>query len=110
MSNYEGNDSKTVFASKAVNKVIDNIIQKNFAGEAPKNRCFIAVIGYNHEVKELCSGWLTDLDNNPLRIENVKVKQPDGNGGIIEIEIEQPIWVEPITKDGATNMKGLFWM
>ena len=24
MSNYEGNDSKTVFASKAVNKVIDN--------------------------------------------------------------------------------------
>lgn len=108
MSNYEGNDSKTVFASKAVNKVIDNIIQKNFAGEAPKNRCFIAVIGYNHEVKELCSGWLTDLDNNPLRIENVKVKQPDGNGGIIEIEIEQPIWVEPITKDGATNMKGAF--
>ena len=103
---YSGSDSKTVFASKAVNKVIDNIIQKNFDGEAPKNRCFISVIGYNHNVKELCSGWLKDLDNNPLKIEKVKEKQPNGNGGIIEVEVEQPIWVEPITQDGATNMKG----
>ncbi len=103
---YSGSDSKTVFASKAVNKVIDNIIQKNFDGEAPKNRCFISVIGYNHDVKELCSGWLKDLDNNPLKIEKVKEKQPNGNGGIIEVEVEQPIWVEPIKQDGATNMKG----
>ena len=103
---YSGKDSKTVFASKAVNKVIDNIIQKNFDGEAPKNRCFISVIGYNHNVKELCSGWLKDLDNNPLKIEKVKEKQPNGNGGIIEVEVEQPVWVEPITQDGATNMKG----
>mgnify|MGYP002626503580 CR=1 FL=1 len=103
---YSGSDSKTVFASKAVNKVIDNIIQKNFDGEAPKNRCFISVIGYNHNVKELCSGWLKDLDNNPLKIEKVKEKQPNGNGGIIEVEVEQPVWVEPITQDGATNMKG----
>lgn len=105
---YSGNDSKTVFASKAVNKVIDNIIQKNFDGEAPKNRCFISVIGYNHIVKELCSGWLKDLDNNPLKIEKVKEKQPNGNEGIIEVDVEQPIWVEPITRDGATNMKGAF--
>lgn len=103
---YSGNDSKTVFASKAVNKVIDNIIQKNFDGEAPKNRCFISVIGYNHNVKELCSGWLKDLDNNPLKIEKIIEKQPNGNGGIIEVEVDQPIWVEPITQDGTTNMKG----
>lgn len=115
MSDYEGT-TRTKFATLAVNKVIDNIIQKNFDGDAPKNRCFISVIGYNHNVKELCSGWLKDLDANPLRYEKLmkKVikKSPDGAGGILEekvdVEVTQPVWVEPIDKDGATNMLGAF--
>ena len=107
MSDYEGT-TRTKFATLAVNKVIDNIIQKNFDGDAPKNRCFISVIGYNHNVKELCSGWLKDLDANPLRYETLKKKTPDGTGGIVEVEVKQPVWVEPIDKDGATNMLGAF--
>ena len=115
MEPYEGT-TRTKFASLAVNKVIDNIIQKNFDGDAPKNRCFISVIGYNHNVKELCSGWLKDLDANPLRYEKLKKKMikksPDGAGGIleekVEVEVTQPVWVEPIDKDGATNMLGAF--
>lgn len=112
---YEGT-TRTIFASLAVNKVIDNIIQKNFDGDAPKNRCFISVIGYNHDVKSLCSGWLKDIDANPLRYEKLTKKMikksPDGAGGIIEekvdVEVTQPVWVEPIDKDGATNMLGAF--
>lgn len=104
---YEGT-TRTVFASTAVNKVIDNIIQKNFDGEAPKNRCFISVIGYNHNVNEICSGWLKDLDEHPLRYETLKKKTPDGAGGIVEVEVKQPVWVEPIDHNGATNMLGAF--
>lgn len=107
LQSYEGT-TRTAFASLAVNKVIDNIIQKNFDGDAPKNRCFISVIGYNHNVKELCSGWLKDLDEAPLRYETLKKKMPDGAGGICEVDVKQPIWVEPITQDGATNMLGAF--
>ena len=107
MSDYEGT-TRTKFATLAVNKVIDNIIQKNFDGDSPKNRCFISVIGYNHNVKELCSGWLKDLDANPLRYETLKKKTPDGTGGLVEVEVKQPVWVEPIDKDGATNMLGAF--
>jgi hypothetical protein len=107
MNSYEGT-TRTKFATLAVNKVIDNIIQKNFDGEAPKNRCFISVIGYNHNVKELCSGWLKELDANPLRYETLKKKTPDGAGGIVEVEVKQPVWVEPIDQDGATNMLGAF--
>jgi len=107
MSPYEGT-TRTAFATLAVNKVIDNIIQKNFDGDAPKNRCFISVIGYNHNVKELASGWLKDLDANPLRYETLKKKTPDGAGGIVEVEVKQPVWVEPIDHDGATNMLGAF--
>jgi hypothetical protein len=107
MSDYEGT-TRTKFATLAVNRLIDNIIQKNFDGDAPKNRCFITVIGYDQNVKELCSGWLKDLDAHPLRYESLKKKTPDGAGGIVEVEIKQPIWVEPIDKDGSTNMLGAF--
>lgn len=102
---YEGT-TRTAFASLAVNKVIDNIIQKNFDGDAPKNRCFISVIGYDHNVKEVCSGWLKELDANPLRYETLKKKQPDGAGGIVEVSVKQPVWVEPVDTNGATNMLG----
>ena len=110
MEPYEGGKNRTEFASLVVNKVIDNIIQKNFDGDAPKNRCFISVIGYNHNVKELCSGWLKDLDESPIRYETLKKKTPDGAGGLVEVEVKQPVWVEPITHDGATNMLGAFRM
>lgn len=108
LSNYDGADSKTVFATKAVNRVIDSIIQKNFDGESPKNRCFISVIGYNHNVKELNSGFLKDLDKNPMRVDVIKKKQSDGAGGLVEVDYPLPVWIDPIKEDGATNMKGAF--
>lgn len=92
--------------SDIINRIIDSIILMNFDGDAPKNRCFISVIGYNHNVNELCSGWLKELEDKPLHLETLKKKLPDGVGGICEVEVKQPIWVEPITQDGATNMLG----
>ncbi len=94
--------SKATIATSFINKLIDFLIAKNYDGEAPKNRCFISVIGYNHDVKELCSGWLKDLDENPLRYETAKVKQYDGNGGIRETEVKCPIWVEVTAQKDAS--------
>ncbi len=109
MKDYEG-ETRTSFASKAINRVINEIIQKSFNGDKPKNRCFITVIGYNHNVKEICSGYLEDLYNSPIRIDTIKKKVSDGAGGIIEIDSKMPVWVEPIVEDGATNMKGALEM
>lgn len=108
LSPFEGGQSKTEFASMVINRAIDNIINANFHGDTPKDRVFISVIGYNHEVKECCSGFLKDLDKNPLEVKIVKKKRPDGAGGLIEIDYKIPIWVKPITEDGSTNMKGAF--
>ena len=105
---YEGGETRSQFASKAVNRMSDNIIQANFNGDTPKNRCYISVIGYNHIVKPLCNGYLKELDESPLRLEEVTRKISDGAGGIIETKVQMPIWVEPIKEDGATNMKGAF--
>lgn len=108
---YDGNDTKTVFASKVVNRIINCQIMANFAREFPKNRCFISVIGYGNDAKELCSGYLKDLYANPIRIESIKKKISDGAGGIIYVPCEMPIWVEPIPsayKDGCSNMTKAF--
>ena len=37
------------------NRIINTTINMNFNKDKPKNRCFISVIGYGYEVKELCS-------------------------------------------------------
>lgn len=108
---YDGIDTKTTFASKNVNHILNYLIMTNFDGESPKNRCFISVIGYGNDVKELCSGYLKDLDANPIRIDSIKKKMSDGAGGIIEVPYNMPIWVEPISstnKDEDSNMKKAF--
>lgn len=107
---YEAGESRSEFASKAVNRMIDNIIQSNYNGDSPKNRCYISVIGYNHNVKPICNGYLKELDESPLKLEEITKKILDGAGGIIETKVKMPIWVEPIREDGATNMKGAFEM
>ena len=77
-----------------VNRLIDQQIMINFSGDSPRNRCFISVIGYNHHIKDLCSGWLKDIDDSPLHYEILKKKIPDGTGHLVELEIMHPIWVE----------------
>lgn len=106
----DSSDSRTVFATRVVNRVIDTIIQKNYNGDHAKDRCFIVAIGYSVGAKEICSGFLSDLDNSPKRIETVKKKISDGAGGLVEIDKHMPIWVDPIDKDGWTDMAAAFKM
>ena len=82
---------------KIVNDVIDSLIQINFDGAFPKNRCYIIVLGYNKEAKQLCTGWLRNLDESPKRIIPVIKNIHDGAGKFIDVEIKQPIWVDSST-------------
>lgn len=106
----DSNDTRTIFATRVVNRVIDSIIQKNYNGDHAKNRCFIVAIGYSVGATELCSGFLSDLDNNPKRMETIKKKISDGAGGLVEIDKNMPIWIDPIEKDGWTDMAAAFKM
>lgn len=105
---YDGGDSRSEFAAKAVNRVINTLIQKNFDGKEPKNRCYIAVLGYDEDVKVLVSGYLKDLDKSPKRIDTIKKKVSDGDGGLVTVDSKMPIWVEPIYEDNYTNMMAAF--
>lgn len=84
---------------KIINSLIDDIIQANHDGEALRNRCYISVIGYNQNVKELCSGGLRELDASPLRNEIVKRLVFDGVGSFVEVEVMIPLWVNSVDND-----------
>lgn len=107
---YEDGLTKSEFACRAVNRIINTLIQRNFDGESPKNRAFVSIIGYDSYVHELCSGYLRELDAKPVRVDEVMRRQSDGAGGLVEIPYKMPVWVEPVTKDGCTNMKGALEM
>lgn len=104
--NYRG--SRLEVSVNMINRSIDTIISWYFDGITPRNAFYICVIGYNNNVKELCSGWLKDLDANILRYENLKKKISDGVGGIIEVDVHQPVWVEPDNAGNDANMFGAF--
>ncbi|MBD5386890.1 VWA domain-containing protein [bacterium] len=106
----DSSESRTVFSTRVVNRVINSIIQKNYNGDYAKDRGFIVAIGYSVGAKELCSGFLSTLDNSPIRMETVKKKISNGAGGLVEIDQKMPIWVEPIEEDGWTDMAAAFRM
>lgn len=95
-------------ASKVVNQIIESLILHNFNGEKPVNRCFIEIIGYSENIQNLKSGFLSDFDENPLRIEIRRKTISDGAGGLVEIDRQYPVWLNPIIGCGVFNISNGF--
>ena len=104
---YPENGKKAIFTALVINRTINELININMDGDTVKNRVFITLIGYGgkggNSVEEIKSAKLSEFANDPLRIEKRKQKVPDGNGGLIEIEVQNPIFIEPIA-NGCTPM------
>lgn len=104
---YPANETKDKFTALVVNRTINELININAAGDTVKDRVMISIIGYGgsggDSVDEIRSDYLSKFAENPLRIEKSKQKINDGNGGLVEIDVENPIFVEPAAK-GLTPM------
>lgn len=100
---YSDFKNRSEFAADLVNRSIYQIINHNF-GTGPRNRCYITVLGYASQAKVLCEGWLSDLCESPKRIFSIVRKIPDGEGGMIDLEEEMPIWVDPKINDNNANL------
>ena len=61
----------------------------------------MCVIGYSGEVKRVVDGMISEVGKSPKRIETVTKKIQDGAGGLIEISVQMPIWLEPERKFGT---------
>jgi hypothetical protein len=106
--------SKAVFTADATNRVLAEISACCFRQETVRDYFDIAVMAYNHGLIERVATNYTDtitpisfLSMNPLRMEKRRVKEPDGAGGLVEHEVEFPVWAE-VLADGGTAMVGAF--
>lgn len=104
---YTGGETQAEFTAKAINRVIQNLVITNTAGEKTKDRVFISLIGYGgkggNSVDDIRSDYLSMFADQPIRIEKVTKKVSDGAGGLIDIQDELPIFLEPIA-NGLTPM------
>jgi hypothetical protein len=112
--------SKAEECAKAVNRVLREIGLNCTKGTEIRNRCDISVLSYGasgNQAKNAFSGNLAskpivtmqDLAQNCLRVETVKRKTSDGAGGLVEVEDDFPIWIEPVAS-GVTPMAAAFEM
>ena len=104
---YAEGKNKAEFTALVINRTINELVNTNMDGEKVKDRVFISMIGYggtsNLSVDDIRSDYLSSFADNPLRIESIKKKISDGGGGLVEIDEQMPIFIEP-TSNGLTPM------
>lgn len=107
--NYTGGNNKAEFTALVINRTINDLIFTNSAGDKIKDRVFISIIGYGgqggNSVEDIRSDYLSAFADSPLRTEKIKKKISDGAGGLVEIEEEMAIYLEPTCpRNGLTPM------
>ena len=106
---WVGTKTFAQYTAEIINQTINELIATNAAGESVKNRVFITLIGYggDHDVKDLRSDYINSYAENPVRVDSFLRKVGDGEGGFIEMEMEIPIFLEPLSA-GLTPMSDAF--
>ena len=104
---FSNDGSKAEQAALAVNRVLEELVLACRRGEEIRDRCHVTVIGYGVRVNCVVDGMISDVASALLEVKKVKKLIPDGAGGVIEIEVEMPIWLEP-KADGQTPMHEAF--
>lgn len=96
--------TKAKFVHRVVNRAINEIINANGDGETIKDRVFISLFGCGGKnVTAIRTDKLSAYASSPLRIEKGKQKMSDGNGGLVEIDTDNPIYFEEVAR-GVTPL------
>jgi hypothetical protein len=104
---------KREFVADAVNGLLYEAVLRATGDEGVRHRFDIGVLGYGAGEEDVQSVFGKDLApiNEIARMAKPPkirvVHQPDGQGGMVELEIELPSWFEPIAK-GQTMMYAAF--
>ena len=113
--NQESTKRKADSVSDAINRLLQNLVIKCAKSEGVRDYYYVGVIGYGVTVGPAFSGALTgkelvpisEIADNPSRIEERNKKVDDGAGGLIDQKVKFPIWFDPIA-NGGTPMTEAF--
>lgn len=106
------NRRKADGVADAINRLIQGLVFRCSMGNEIADRYYIGLIGYNNTINLGFGGKLqgqyqvpvSQVGNNPLRIEERIKKVDDGAGGILEQKTKFQVWLEPVAQ-GKTKMK-----
>ena len=108
---YSDGRTKAEFTALIINDIIKDLIFSNMNGNDVKDRVFISVIGYGGSgtlaVDDIRSEYLSHFANHPLRTDRVKKKVSDGAGGLVEVDVTMPVFIDPVA-NGLTPMSDAF--
>lgn len=118
MSDPWGGDesrSKADGLAVIINRTLQNLVIECSKGDEVRNYFDVAVIGYGERVGPAFTGALAGRDivsisevaNNPARVEERTRKLDDGVGGLIEQTVKFPVWFDPITDNGTPMCEAL---
>ena len=115
IAGLETGQSKSQFLADAVNRVLESLVIRCAKGEEIRDYFHVAALGYGASVGSALGGALvgrdivpiSELANNPARIETRAKKVSDGAGGLVEQQVRFPIWVDPVA-NGGTPMRQAF--
>lgn len=107
----EEKKSKADVLASDINRLLQNIVIQCAKAEGVRDYYHVGVIGYGDRVGPAFSGSLagrelvplSEVADNPARIEERPRKVPDGAGGLVEDNVRFPVWFEPVAR-GATPM------
>ncbi|WP_245298510.1 vWA domain-containing protein [Sinorhizobium sp. A49] len=108
----ETEQTKAQFVADVLNKTLYQLVIRCTRSEGVRNYFDVGVIGYGGDtVKSGFAGALSgrilhplsDIEANPLRIEERTKRVPDGAGGLVDQKTKFPVWFEP-TSAGGTPM------
>ena len=66
-----------------------------------RGRCHVSVISYGEQVECLIDGMISDVFHSPIATRKVTKSLSDGVGGVVEIEMDVPLWVHPKASGNA---------
>lgn len=105
----EGGATKAEKLAAITNNYLSGIVLKSTKGEDVRDYLHVGVVGYGETVGPALSGSLSGRDlvplseiaDNPTRIEERIKSIPDGAGGIVDQEVRFPIWFDPKANNGT---------
>jgi hypothetical protein len=110
-----GGKRKADGVADVVNRLLQNLVIKCAKSEGVRDYYHVGVIGYGAKVGPALGGALagremipiSEIANNPVRIEERVRKMDDGAGGIVEQTIKFPIWLDPVAHGGTPMVQTL---
>lgn len=107
--------TKSQGVANAINRLLQNLIIRCAKNDGIRDFYHVGVIGYGNTVGSAFSGSLagqklvaiSDIANNPARVEERTKKTDDGAGGLIDQQIKFPVWFEPVANGGTPMCQAL---